>query len=75
MIVLNKRKYAAQVSDYPRLSAVMDVTVPDDMRSDRIPAPPVKLGDQRAVPLCLSTILVFIMHPFVVIILLFVFTE
>ena len=43
MIILYEREYAAQVSYDPRLSAIMDLAVSDDMRTYGILAPAVQL--------------------------------
>lgn len=64
-----------QIAHDPCLAAVVDIASPDRMRSDRLLAPAIQLGNQRAVSLCLRAILVFISRPFVVIMLLEIFAK
>ena len=75
MTVFHHREYTTQIAHDPCLAAVVDIASPDRMRSDRLLAPSIQLGDQRAVSLCLRTILVFIFRPFVVVMLLEIFAK
>ena len=75
MTVLNHRENTSQIAHDPCLAAVVDIASPDRMRSDRLLAPAIQLGNQRAVSLCLRAILVFISRPFVVIMLLEIFAK
>ena len=70
MIIFNYGKYTSQVSYNTGLAAVMYVAVPYDMRTDRLLAPSLKLGDKGAVPLGLGSVLVFVLKPLIVIALL-----
>jgi hypothetical protein len=75
MIFFNYREYSAQMTYDSCLSAVMDVASSDEMASDILFGPSFTLSLKDAVTLCLSTILLFLMEPVVVISGLTVFSE
>ena len=75
MVVLYDREYTAEVSNDTGLTIVVYVAVSNDVRSDRIFAPPIKLCYQSTVPLRLCTVLILVMCPLVVVVLLHIFAE
>ena len=75
VIVFYDRKYAAQMPDDPRLSAVMDVAPADNMRTDPLLRPAFPPGLANGVPLCLGTVLIVSGGPFVVVLRLQIFAK
>ena len=60
MIILYDGENASQITNNTGLSAVMDIAVPYCMRTHRLLAPSVELGDKGAVALGLGAILIFV---------------
>ena len=75
MVILNQGKYASQMPYDSCLAAVVNIAPSDNMMADVFLCPSFSLCLADAFPLCLRTVLIFPVQPFIIIALLLIFAQ